>query len=323
MQVLATSPSLVCLAELIALCVKTALLMCIKYIEDAGPIGQYTVYTDSSVTLIGWDGGNRATDQWQQIQNIRLDAAAKGKDIKLMKVKSHATEEEMQQGLATPQTKQGNDAADEHALKGSQHYQITDNEANLVNLADAMTWTILRRLQSIVEGHISHDRYLKDHEPKKKGSPLDEKLTELGHDIYKIGARHQGCGRCSQTWQTRQRSNIINMGACPGPGKWGELGADPEIPVHQARGSEILWAGHRLHRTHSPGWKKGLVICWLCGAYTHGTRVRYLIDKCPLAPRSKHAHLCVGAFRKGKHPLGDHGTWPQPEGRKPSIFRLA
>ena len=187
-------------------------------------------------------------------------------------------------------------------------------------LTDAMTWTILRRLQCIVEKHINHEKHSSP-DPKPRVSPLDLRLTELGHDLIQVDKHHQGCGRCSQTWRHDQRRDIIGLGECPGPGKWGELDKNPEVPVHQTRGSEIIWAGHKIHKTHSLGWKKGLVICWQCGAYTHGTRIRHLIDKCPLTPRSIHAQLCVKAFRNGRHPLGNHGVWPQPDGVKPNIFR--
>ena len=151
-------------------------------------------------------------------------------------------------------------------------------------------------------------------------SRLDKALEELGHDIIKE-KQHTMCGRCGQTWDDRHRSEVLQMGTCPGPGKWGRIENCPDNPTIANRGSCILWKGHKLHKTHVVAWKRGLIMCIRCGSYAQGARVRYLIDECPRRANTAAKAAALKAFRKGNHPLGRKGIWPHDDNtRAPNRF---
>ena len=86
---------------------------------------------------------------WQEMSDIKdvLDSMEIAIDLK--KVKSHATRAEMDRGLSSPQLKHGNDRADHYAALGSEIYQISQNDHNLVSMVDSRTWLIQKRLLHI------------------------------------------------------------------------------------------------------------------------------------------------------------------------------
>ena len=91
---------------------------------------------------------------------------------------------------------------------------------------------------------------------------LDTKLEELGHHlkIDKSGM-YYSCSLCGQQWNKQQRKQVINYGVCPGPKIWGQnQGMLLDIPKNLAPGSELIWAGVKLHKSYNIVWKQGLVI---------------------------------------------------------------
>ena len=62
--------------------------------------------------------------------------------IDLRKVKSHATQEEMDMGPSSPILKHGNDRADHFAAEGAKIYKVEPENMNLVHMVDARTWMI-------------------------------------------------------------------------------------------------------------------------------------------------------------------------------------
>ena len=87
----------------------------------------------------------------------------------------------------------------------------------------------------------------------------------------------------------------------------------PPKPQKVRKGSEITWAGQQLHKTHNLAHRKGIIICFQCGAYSQGARVRYLVDECQGRPHSASMGYALKMFRMGNHPFGPRGVWPQRE----------
>ena len=145
------------------------------------------------------------------------------------------------------------------------------------------------------------------HSPKKKPlphySPLDRSLTNLGHKLATGQDGWQECIKCCQWWHKRHRRDIITKGPCPGAVIW-EPGKIPEIPAPVTRGSDFIFAGQTVHRTHQVAWKRGLVICLKCGALSHGAKMICLSDECSGQPRSAFTASCLKNFGVGNHPYG-------------------
>ena len=112
----------------------------------------------------------RIDDQiWHDIKCMKEALDSKECQIDLRKVKSHATQAEMDRGLSSPVLKHGNDRADHFAGEGAKIYQVEPGIMNLVHMVDARTWMIQKRLLHISmqmsDGH--------QHSPKKQPlSPL-------------------------------------------------------------------------------------------------------------------------------------------------------
>ena len=263
-------------------------------------------------------------EMWEDICGMRMQLGIKEVTIDLRKVKSHATAEEMELGLSSPTLKHGNDRADYWAGKGAELYQVPSQTMNLVRQIDAETWLILKRLVKIVQTSIPQ-HCKQELTPMARINTIDNKLEELGHhlEIDKSGNRYS-CSTCGQCWNKQQRNMVISYGVCPGPSIWGEnQGMLPEIPRNLARGSELIWAGHKIHKTHSIVWKRGLVICMRCGSLSQGRRVGHLIEKCKGVPKKgDFPGACLKRFRNGDHPY-PRGTWPLPaEASPPAMFHL-
>ena len=131
------------------------------------------------------------------------------------------------------------------------------------------------------------------------------------------------CSLCGQQWNKRHRNKVISYGVCPGPSIWGEnQGMHPDIPKNVAPGSELIWAGVKLHKSHNIVWKQGLVICMRCGALSQGIRVKHISEECKGKPgKATFPSACLRRFRCGAHPYGPKGKWPlPPAARCPDCF---
>ena len=125
------------------------------------------------------------------------------------------------------------------------------------------------------------------------------------------------CSVGSPGKKNQHRHMVIAQGSCPGPEIWETVtGMYPEIPVRVVRGSELIWAGHKVHKTHNICWKQGLVICYRCGCYSQGARVVGLVKKCMGKPGDINSKLRLKRFRSGLHPV-HNGRWPLYAGACP------
>ena len=102
---------------------------------------------------------------------------------------------------------------------------------------------------------------------------------------------------------------MIAMGECPGPSLLGQ-GPPTAAPKMVTRGVEIMWHNQVLHKSHHLGWHRGVVFCWLCGAYGH-SKVRKLTALCQMTPPTPAMAKGLKDIKAGKHP---GAGWPQAEG---------
>lgn len=204
-------------------------------------------------------------------------------------------------GLSSPELNHGNDRADHFVGEGAKIYQVDHRVMNFVHMVNFRIWVIQERLLHIsiqmADGH--------QHSPKKKPlphySPPDTTLTSLGHQLATAQDGWQECMICCQWWHKRTCSDMIQKGPCPGARLW-EPGRVPDIPAIVTRGSDFVYAGHIVHRTHQVAYKMGLVVCLKCGALSHGAKVICLSDECSGQLRSAFTSRCIRNFRVGRHP---------------------
>ena len=117
--------------------------------------------------------------------------------------------------------------------------------------------------------HLYSDGRWTPAQPQKEvftpSNPFDTTLTSLGHELATTPDGWQECMTCCQRWHQRNRRDIIKIGPRPGVRLW-ELGKIPDIPAAVTSGSDFIFAGQTVHRTHNVAYKRGLVICLKYGA---------------------------------------------------------
>ena len=147
---------------------------------------------------------------------------------------------------------------------------------------------------------------------------LNTKLEECGHILEVDQKGWYSCLQCGQTWHSKHRKDIIAQGKCPGPKIWETTpsGMYPDIPKSVVIGSELVWAGHKIHKTHNICWKRGLVICMRCGCLSQGRRIVGLVKKCRGRTGENNSRNRLIRFRCGRHPVSN-GKWPLYAGASP------
>ena len=143
---------------------------------------------------------------------------------------------------------------------------------------------------------------------------IDTAIKNHGHDVIKVNNRYR-CFRCNQSWHCTKRGDFSRAGKCPGPGIWGLLPEDLDIPRRLVKGYTIYWAGSIVCDTHRLGYLRGLLFCWACGAYS-ADRVVGLSAKCKMKPTASGA-AALKSIKQGRHPdsrrqLAPSGCYPPP-----------
>lgn len=170
-------PQTVPRSELTAL---SRLLTFLVPLEEAGTID---VYTDNKAVFNGWHAGPKVShgnlgDLWSLCWDLDRVVRDRGWTIRLHKVKSHATEEQMAQGLSSPELKEGNDLADHWAGKAAAYHSITEQEKDMLSWVYGTAWTIQNRLVAICMSYLSKE----SHEPSlPKEGVTKQKLGERLH----------------------------------------------------------------------------------------------------------------------------------------------
>ena len=296
--------------------------MCMQHLVSCQNNARYVIYTDNRATFQKWHNREHVKvykeQMWEDIHNTMLLLDVKGVSIDLRKVKSHATHEQMEQGLSSPELKIGNDRADHWAGEGAKIYQVPDNIISIVNQIDAESWIIQKRLLTIVKSCQTNNKHEKL-QAMARINQLNSQIEEQGHQIEVHQGGWYSCLQCGQSWHTKHRNNIIARGTCPGPEIWETTsGMYPDILVRVVRGSELVWAGQQIHKTHSVCWKQGLVICMRCGCYSQGTRMIGLVKKCKGKTGDMDSRIRLRRFRCGMHPV-HKGKWPLYAGASPPV----
>ena len=155
-------------------------------------------------------------------------------------------------------------------------------------------------------------------QPMARINQLNSLLEECGHHLEEGQGGWYSCLQCGQTWHSKHRRYIIAQGQCPGPKIWVTTpsGMYPDIPKSVVAGSELVWAGQKIHKSHNVSRKQGLVICIRCGSYSQGTRIIGLVTKCKGRAGDNNSRIRFKRFRCGMHPVYK-GKWPLYAGANP------
>ena len=155
-------------------------------------------------------------------------------------------------------------------------------------------------------------------QPMARINQLNSRLEECGHHLEENQGGWYSCLQCGQSWHLKHRHFIIAQGQCPGPKIWETIpsGMYPDIPKRVVLGSELVWAGQKIHQTHNTCWKQGLVICMRCGCLSQGTRIVGLVRKCRGRTGDNNSRIRLRRFRCGMHPV-HKGKWPLYAGASP------
>ena len=99
----------------------------------------------------------------------------------------------------------------------------------------------------------------------------------------------------------------------------GEQASSSQLAVQEPQAkeqSEQEWSlgGRSIHRTHRPGFTKGVTHCWRCGAWCVGIPTS-LVAPCKAPTRA--GSETVARMSRGDTPHPAVKTWPEPEATAP------
>ena len=112
----------------------------------------------------------------------------KGWNIQPPKIKAHATEEMLEQGVVSPEHAHGNELADHWAGKGAEINE-PDNGTLLINKElDTYAWLIQARIIAVCQEFLEQGEINEEEEkPPPAARPnLNDFITNLGHEVIQI-----------------------------------------------------------------------------------------------------------------------------------------
>ena len=118
--------------------------------------------------------------------------------VQLLKVKSHATVEQMELGLFSPEFKFGNDRADHFAGLGADINELANEQKDLISWTDIKINKIQKRLVHLVQNHLGAKEINRKQSPMPVRSPLNRELLRLGHNFQ----TNNGWSKCEECGQT-------------------------------------------------------------------------------------------------------------------------
>ena len=229
--------------------------------------------------------------------------------LTIVKVKSHLTSKDVEEGRIEERLWLGNSKADHWAGKGSEIYQVKPDFARDALTADLEASEIRARIVEVVkmQPHSSPD---KEDNPARIYPNLNNDIKELGHTIVTQGAR-TCCDKCGQSWTKGTRAHLISLGPCPGLQPWVMSDYQKNRPIRVREHQGLVFNGVSVNPSHRLRWYRGVLYCLRCGAYSV-TRVRTLASPCKMKTSTEG---CLRRIRDGKFP-NPKGHWPLPEGEQ-------
>jgi len=288
----------------------TALIVLLTFLNQHHRVGTITVHTDSKIVYNVFLKGRHVVKSrsmgalWDECWDLWEQLMLKGWEIQLLKVKAHATEEMLEEGIVTQEHAQGNALADHWAGKGADINEPENGTQLIVKKLDTYAWLIKSRIIAVCQEFLEK-REDKDEEERPPPLPrpcLNDFISDLGHEVIQVDRWNYECGRCGQSWRAGTKGTFIQKGECPGPLIWGKALPNRDLPIAPPYGSEITLKGTTIHPSHHLAWRAGYIVCFLCGAYATD-RVENLAEKCVLKPRHAVAKFRQKRILEGNNPL--------------------
>jgi len=261
--------------------------------------GDTKIYSDSAYVVGGWMKGRKWKhkengDLWLQLWD---HLGARQGQARVVKVKAHATKDQLRVGVVDTLPYIANSAADWAARQGRDMWgkgvAQSTVEGNIKEL-DIMAWRIQRRLLAVITKYYKDcpaekkEKARKDTNPRKAREERTRRLLGIlllqGHQVHIKGGKVH-CLKCKKGTKLR-RPRPWCKGQCT-----------------STREQGIIHKSHRLHN------HKGLCICTVCGSFVATGKPRKLTAQCK-APSST-GRNALRAVSKDKLPFGVK-AWPSP-----------
>jgi len=276
-----------------------------------------TIHIDNKGVVLGTTNKAKTlktnnVDLWTQYWEVVEQLHHPDITIKIQKVKGHATEEDIRQGIITKEHAWGNTVADEWAKTAASRHlvvgTITQDARQRVTLCDRWATLIQKRALAICQLFLKKAARYKQPEEQDQAYRITNKykMEQLGHSIVQVGNTRSSCTKCLQIWLNRQLNVIIGQGRkCYGTTPWINYGdhgnrglATPlqGIPMHLT--------GKAPHVSHSIAYltEHGIVFCQRCG-YHAKHMLRKLALPCHKTPPTKSTRRRRDNMLHGLHPL--------------------
>ena len=228
--------------------------------------------------------------------------------MRLHKVASHSHTKGIRQDNTLTD---GNEIADHWAGVAAKQVECDWGKVKNNRMIDGSAWKIQARIMAAI--HIHHQDAVPEatcaRPPYICTSQLDAALVQLGHMLghgipgYRATNRRQRCLRCGQSWRPEQRSEMIQIGECPGPIGPRQWNFHPGAPVPIPGGSQMIHEGVSIHFSHTLRWHRGILWCARCGAYSV-SRVVGLLSACKLTTHNASAKRVRKRLARGLPPDG-------------------
>ena len=231
-------------------------------------------------------------DLWSDI-----DQAAAGREVEVIKVKSHVTEQELVAQVAPVSYIVLNEMADLYAQKGARMAAVTLGMASKVALADQRAQLVIERLLAIGK-HIFEKLPPPEvaEQTLKKKRQQEEKerrpKPEDGPHVVQRG-RHIKCKLCKASWAR---------------GSWSSMVCDPTAALVK-----------KVDATHSLRVHRGLLFCSVCGGTSaleaEGAKSSGMVKKLgkPCLGSTSFGLRVLGCLRRDRLPPGLL-KWPTASG---------
>ena len=195
-------------------------------------------------------------------------------NVRISKVKAHATQEDLDRGVVSWDWYAGNAMADKLAVEGASRAALPAAIIMEFQATDSMAWQVQSRLTAIIcEGPTREKDHADAIAHKAERRRLAFMLAEQNPENPDVGPQDLELDPAEQLEQ--------------------DLGP-PEIP-ERLGGSK----SQPLHLSHSLEHKRGIIWCSVCGAYAV-TRGRKLLKEC--RGRSRFGDVALDRIRKGLTP---------------------
>ena len=260
---------------------------CLSVIKHHKTIKKLHIVSDCKMAVDGLRKGRQYTSKtklgtlWCSLWDEYESCTKRGIEITFAKVKSHSKEEHQ----VSIVMKQGNDVADHHAGLGVR--ECPAGEANRIRNLDSKVWWIQERMVQALLLLPKRGRHPQERQHLNEAAEIKiphNRQRQAGarllkHDVSRRGPMIE-CKRCGQFWESTATNLILAQGMCPEPKIYGQPQLERPWLIPSKRGP-IWWGKHKLHKSHTAAWYRGVLYCSDCGHFSFkGNSLRGLALPC-------------------------------------------